>query len=474
MTFTTPTFLVFLAIVYALYWASDRRGQNAIILGSSLVFYGWWNWRFLIMLLLIAGIDYCVARRLMRTEKQRHRRGLLALSLVSNLGALGFFKYFNFFVDSFQKALAGLGIPTHPLALQIVLPIGISFYTFQALSYTIDVYRRQLPATNSVIEYFSFITFFPHMVAGPIQQARHLLVQFEEKRSFQWEQSTDGLRQMLWGFFKKMVVADNLAPLVSHAYGNVTAASGGELLWASYLFAFQIYCDFSGYTDIAIGCARIFGLHMTRNFAYPYFATNIKEFWRRWHISLSTWFREYLYIPLGGNRRGQRRTAMNAFIVFVVSGLWHGANWTFLVWGALHGVYFYVYSRWFEPRWEGRTTAAKMPKLDVRTVLSMLLTFHLVCIAWVFFRAENLRAALEVLGKITGALTSGQFSRPPLRAFVWVALLVAVEWTQRRYPHALTIGHLPLAVRWSVYYLVVMLILLYAHVGYTPFIYFQF
>jgi alginate O-acetyltransferase complex protein AlgI len=475
MTFTTPTFLVFLAVVFLLYWALPRRGQNGLILTASLVFYGWWDWRFLLMLLFIAGVDYAVARALMRTEAPAQRRALLGFSLASNLGALGFFKYAGFFVESLHHGLTALGMHPDPWTLRVILPVGISFYTFQALSYTIDVYRRQLPAVGSIVEYFSFITFFPHMVAGPIQQAKHFLVQFERERTFNWEQSADGLRQMLWGFFKKMVVADTLATFVATAYNNPAHTSGWNLLWATYLFAFQIYCDFSGYTDIAIGCARLFDLHMTRNFAYPYFAVNIKDFWRRWHISLSTWFREYLYIPLGGNRLGKRRAALNAFIVFVVSGFWHGANWTFLTWGALHGAYFYVHNRWLE-----RSTDAEPVKISgslipsARQVVGMVVTFHLVCLAWVFFRASSLPVALTIVSRIATAPLAGGFVRPPFQRFGWVALLLGVEWVQRAYPHGLAIAHWPRPARWAAYYAVVALILAFCYVGYTPFIYFQF
>ena len=275
------------------------------------------------------------------------------------------------------------------------------------------------------------------------------------------------------GFFKKMVIADNLGIYVTQAYGDVAQATGWELLWATYLFAFQIYCDFSGYTDIAIGCARLFSLHMTRNFAYPYFSTNIKDFWRRWHISLSTWFREYLYIPLGGNQLGPRRTALNAFIVFVVSGFWHGANWTFVIWGALHGLYFLLYTQWIEKRHTshggGRPIAARLGRLG-----AMLVTFHLVCLAWVFFRADDAPTAFAILGKIAGAPLTGSFERPTLKTLEWIGVLVAVEWIQRSQEHGLAIGQMPRRVRWALYYALVYIILGFCYLDYTPFIYFQF
>ena len=415
MLFTTPPFLIFLVTVFVLYWAvANQRWQNGVILIASLVFYGSWDWRYLLLLLLVAGTDFLVARRMTEVVSPARKRLLLGISLATNLGALGFFKYFNFFASNLHGLLSLAGIPAEPFILRVLLPVGISFYTFQALSYTIDVYRGRIYAVENAVEYFCFITFFPHMVAGPIQQATHLLVQFEQERRFDWDHAVDGLRQMLWGFFKKMVIADNLGLYVTRAYGDVADATGWQLLWATYLFAFQIYCDFSGYTDIAIGCARLFALHMTRNFAYPYFSTNIKDFWHRWHISLSTWFREYLYIPLGGNRLGPRRTALNAFIVFVVSGFWHGANWTFVIWGILHGLYFLIYTQWIEkPKvmdGGGRNIAALLGRLG-----ATLVTFHLVCLAWVFFRADSASTAFTILGKIARVPLDGGFERPALR-----------------------------------------------------------
>ena len=471
MSFTTPTFLVFLVLVYALYWQFGRKGQNLVILAASLVFYGWWDWRFLFLLLFISTIDFWVAEKLDRTptDDRKRRQRLLSTSLIANLGTLATFKYFNFFLLSTERLAGVLGFRTDTGTLRIILPIGISFYTFQALSYTIDVYRGRLRAVSSFIDYFCFISFFPHMVAGPIQTARHLLVQFEGERKFDWTTSVDGLRQMLWGFFKKMVVADNLAPLVNAAYGDPAATSGWNLLWATYYFAFQIYCDFSGYTDIAIGCARLFGLHMTRNFAYPYFATNIKDFWRRWHISLSSWFRDYVYVSLGGNRRGAARTSGNAFVVFVLSGFWHGANWTFLVWGALHGFYYYVHSRL-----TGAEPAAHAA-LGWRKALAMIGTFHMVLFAWVFFRAQNVTDAFTILQKIGLAgndLTA--FERPSIVCGFLMAVVLGVEWIQRDRLHGFDLGWLPPVWRYATYYAAVIAIAMQAKLQYTPFIYFQF
>ena len=474
MLFTTPLFLSFLVTVFALYWAvAHRRWQNGVLLLASLVFYGSWDWRYLLLLLLIAGTDFLVAYHMTETASPARKRLLLGVSLATNLGALGFFKYFNFFASNLHGLLSLAGISADPFTLRVLLPVGISFYTFQALSYTIDVYRGRLRAIDNPVEYFCFITFFPHMVAGPIQQATHLLVQFDKERHFDWDHAVDGLRQMLWGFFKKMVVADTLGLYVARAYDDVAHATGWQLLWATYFFAFQIYCDFSGYTDIAIGCARLFALHMTRNFAYPYFATNIQDFWRRWHISLSTWFRAYLYIPLGGNRLGARRTALNAFTVFVVSGFWHGANWTFVIWGILHGLYFLLYTQWIDK--PHARNGGDRPFADLLGRLGATLgTFHLVCLAWVFFRADSASTACAILGKMAQALLEGSFERPGLTPLLWIGVLVAVEWLQRSQEHGLALGPLPQPVRWAIYYALVGVIVVFCHLDYTPFIYFQF
>jgi len=425
------------------------------------------------MLMFIAGVDFLVALGLAAPVSPARRRMLLGLSITSNLVVLGFFKYFNFFAANLHQLLDLLGLHTDPVILRVVLPVGISFYTFQALSYTIDVYRGKMHVVHNYVDYHCFITFFPHMFSGPIQQATHFLVQFEQDRFFDLNRATDGLRQMLWGFFKKMVVSDNLGPLVAGAYSHADTASGWELLWATYYFAIQIYCDFSGYTDIAIGCARLFGLNLTRNFAYPYFAENIREFWRRWHIALTTWFREYLYFPLGGNRCGRARGMLNIFIVFVVSGLWHGANWTFVVWGSLFGFYYIAHSFWLGQRQDGgKEVVAGSDRLG--RLMRILLTFHAVLLAWVFFRAESVQQACLILERIGGALVSEPMVRPSIKMVILIALVLVPEWLQRHQEHALAIGGWPTGARWAAYYGLVGGILLGCHVGETPFIYFQF
>jgi D-alanyl-lipoteichoic acid acyltransferase DltB (MBOAT superfamily) len=473
VTFTTPTFLVFLVLVYLPYWRLGLRAQNLLLLAASLVFYGWWDWRFLGLLLGTATVDYLAALGMSRTRGPGARRALLLASLAANLGALGFFKYYGFFAASLRDLLSAVGWPVHPWELELVLPVGISFYTFQALSYTIDVYRGRLAAIEDPLPYFCYISFFPQLVAGPIERAQHLLPQFQGDRRFDLDASRDGLRRMLWGFFKKMVVADNLAPLVAEAYGAGSPASGWALAWATLAFAFQIYCDFSGYTDIAIGCARLFGFELMRNFDYPYFSRSIPEFWRRWHISLATWFRDYLYVPLGGSRVAPWRWRLNVLAVFGVSGFWHGANWTFVAWGLLHGLY-YVLARPRPGAPPGRAPATGLPGAWAGSA-RVALTFSQVTIAWVFFRADSLSHALDMLGRMAVAFATSA-PEPPLRTlpFLWVALLCAVEWLQQRRRHGFDLGHLALPLRWTAYYAVVAAILLFASVDYTPFIYFQF
>ena len=473
MTFTTATFVVFLAIVFSLYWSLDRKRQNLLLVTASLIFYGWWDWRFVFLMLLTAFIDFYAAIRIDRTQQPNVRRRWLVLSIISNLGILGFFKYANFFSSSVHSALQQVGWDVRLQTLDIILPVGISFYTFQALSYTIDVYRGQLTATRDPIQYLAFISFFPQLVAGPIERASHLLGQFARERQFDRAEAADGARQMLWGFFKKLVIADNLAIFVNATYSD-PSASGWQLLWATYGFAFQIYCDFSGYTDIAIGCGRLFNFRLMRNFAYPYFSTSIPEFWRRWHISLSTWFRDYVYVPLGGNRSGLNTRVRNVLIVFVLSGLWHGANWTFIVWGALHGVLYCIYLFIF--RVDGRERSLQTPPaLNMRNVLNMLLTFQLVCIAWVFFRSPDVQTAGSIIGRIAHALVTSKPELPSYgAAFIGVLFLVTVEWLGARHAHALEIAHWRRRYRYAVYYAVAIALVLFASLRYEPFIYFQF
>ena len=343
MLFNSLEFLLFLPTVFVLYWfvfKNQLRAQNILLLVASYVFYGWWDWRFLSLIIASTFLDYFVALALQKNDSSLKRKYLLGLSLLGNLGMLGFFKYYNFFVESWVEAWANLGITMEVSTLKIILPVGISFYTFQTLSYTIDVYRKEMQPTKNFIDFAAFVTFFPQLVAGPIERASHLLPQFYKKRLFSYDLAVSGIHLILWGLFKKVVIADSCAIYVNEIFGNYDKLDSLTLLLGSVYFAFQIYGDFSGYSDMAIGFARLFGFNLMLNFNYPYFSRDIAEFWRRWHISLSTWFRDYIYIPLGGSQVGLWFQVRNTFIIFLVSGFWHGANWTFLVWGFLNALYF--------------------------------------------------------------------------------------------------------------------------------------
>lgn len=395
MFFDTPVYILFLAIVVLVYWRFDRRRQNIFLLCASYFFYGWWDWRFLILILISTVVDFFSARYISRSDDKLHRRALLTLSLVLNFGFLGFFKYFNFFADSLAHALVIFGSPAHTTAfLKIILPPGISFYTFQAVAYIVDVYHRKLEPAESLVDYALFISLFPHLVAGPIQRPSHLLPQVQAPRRFDNEAFFDGLMLILSGLFRKCVIADNCAKLADAAFGGrMGEPTLGVVLIGAYAFAWQIYADFSGYSDIARGSAQLMGFHFMVNFRQPYLAVSLQDFWRRWHISLSTWLRDYLYIPLGGNRRGEVKTYRNLMATMLLGGLWHGASWTFVVWGGIHGVGLAV-----ERGLSGIREKVETAKSPARTWLSRIIIFHLVCLAWIFFRAQNLNAAVAMLG----------------------------------------------------------------------------
>jgi D-alanyl-lipoteichoic acid acyltransferase DltB (MBOAT superfamily) len=476
MLFNSVAFAVFLPVVYVLYWAlpgKHTRARNSLLLLASYFFYGFWDWRFLSLIFLSSLVDYWVGLGLAGEDRSpRARRALLVTSLVVNLGLLGTFKYFGFFVESFGELVSSFGLQPHLPSLRLVLPVGISFYTFQTLSYTIDVYRKEIPATRDALAFFTFVSFFPQLVAGPIERARDLLPQFLTTRHFDSEGSRDGLRRILWGLVKKVVVADNLAPFVEAAYSSPTA--GGVALWlATVFFAVQIYCDFSGYSDIAIGTARLFGFKLTRNFAYPYFSRDIAEFWRRWHMSLSSWFRDYVYIPLGGSRVSSARRVRNVLVTFTVSGLWHGASWNFVIWGFLHGLYYVpllLSGKQQRHRDEGVASRRLLPTSG--EVLRMVTTFVLVLLAWVFFRASTLGQALSILGRML--LMAPGDAALTFAPIALVLLVLGLEWIQRTREHGLEIALRPVWMRWSAYYSMLLLLLLLGSTGHVPFLYFQF
>ncbi len=488
MSFTTLTFILFLFIVFTIYWRlNSRRIQNIFLVVVSYIFYGWWDYRFCILLFGSSLIDYCIGLALDKTEKTLLRRYLLIISLVFNLSLLGFFKYWNFFIDSFSSSLAILGWSLDTITVDVILPVGISFYTFQTLSYTVDIYRRQLrPATN-LINYLCYVSFFPQLVAGPIERATYFLPQVLSNRSFKYSLATDGCRQILWGFFKKMAIADNLAPIVERAYSNPNAMSGPQLVFATFAFALQVYCDFSAYSDIAIGTAKLFGFDLMRNFAYPYFSQTMAEFWRRWHISLSTWLRDYVYIPLGGSRVTSIRSYFNVMITFFISGLWHGASWNFIVWGGIHGSLILV-----EKLWTGKQTLRVtdtpggeqlFPRPKV--LLRILTTFTFTCFAWIFFRAKNISDALLIVKKIIKDifdLSAYKSIKSILEASeldqkILLGLLVTfivIEWLQRRYPHALILEKKPVYIRWAIYTILIWITLFWGTWNTGQFVYFQF
>jgi alginate O-acetyltransferase complex protein AlgI len=474
--FNSFAFAVFLPIIFALYWslsAHRLRQQNALLLVASYVFYGWWDWRFLLLIVASSLVDFLVGMGLGREYSTAARKALLSLSIGTNLAILGFFKYFNFFVDSAADLLTQFGFHASPFTLQVILPVGISFYTFQTLSYSIDIYRRQLRPASDPVAFFAFVAFFPQLVAGPIERAKHLLPQFGTQRSFDPGKAADGARQILWGLFKKIVIADNLAPTVDTIFSNYSTLNSSTLALGVLYFAIQIYCDFSGYSDIAIGTARLFGFNLMRNFAFPYFSRDIGEFWRRWHISLSSWFRDYVYIPLGGSQATTRlRHIVNLMATFTISGLWHGASWTFVVWGLLNGLYYLPLVLMGATRNHMDTVAAGRLVPSLADVAKMLTTFCLTLFAWVFFRADSIPHAVGYLNRLLMGGWTGAPSYTAGLAFVCVILLI--EWLQRERLHGLQIDVMPRGVRWAVYYGLIAAVFFLGNTGHVPFIYFQF
>lgn len=476
MLFNSLEFAIFLPVVFALYWVTPprfRTSRNVILLLASYVFYGWWDWRFLSLILISSVVDYSVGMMMVRVATPVQRKFLLWASVLVNLGFLGIFKYYNFFIESFSQAFIFFGMPIDPSRLNIVLPVGISFYTFQTLSYTIDIYRGKMKPTHDPIGFFAFVAFFPQLVAGPIERASHLLPQFSTRKKFHYDQSVDGLRQILWGLFKKVVIADNCALVVNATFADPSAFSASTLALGAILFAFQIYGDFSGYSDIAIGTARLFGFDLKQNFAFPYFSRDIGEFWRRWHISLSSWFRDYLYIPLGGSRGSKLLSVRNTMIVFLVSGFWHGANWTFVIWGLLHGLFFLPLLLTNSNRRHLDPIEAVFP--SIWTLAKIVWTFIIVDIAWVFFRAESVGAAIQYLG---GLFSWSIFSMPEIFPFVLIlqiGLMLIVEWLNRTRAHGLSFEQIgvPISFRWAVYLGLAMMVLFFGGSSET-FIYFQF
>ncbi|MCZ6594195.1 MAG: MBOAT family protein [Bacteroidetes bacterium] len=482
MLFNSLEFAFFLPIVFLLYWFVTHRSlkqQNALLLLASYFFYGWWDWRFLSLIAFSSLVDYVVGLSLANAETKMKRKLLLSLSILVNIGFLGFFKYFNFFAESFAQAFTLLGEPLEISSLKIILPVGISFYTFQTLSYSIDIYRKKLTPTKDFVAFFAFVSFFPQLVAGPIERASNMLPQFLNKRDFQYHEAVNGCRQILWGLFKKIVIADNCAKFVNIIFEDPSAHSSSTLFLGVILFSFQIYGDFSGYSDIAIGVARLFGFKLMRNFAYPYFSRNIGEFWRRWHISLSTWFRDYLYIPIGGSRGSTLLQIRNIFIVFLVSGFWHGASWNFLCWGGLHALFFIPLVLMKRNRTFLHSVKTKWLFPSLKEGLLIVFTFSITSLAWVFFRAESVSESLHYF---QGMFSDSIFTVPDIlrdiKAIVLVLFifgLIFIEWIARDHQYGIEriTQKWSSPLRYGFYYGLTMVIFMFKGIP-QDFIYFQF
>lgn len=478
MLFNSFEFLFFLPVVFTLYWFVFKkfRIQNILILIASYVFYGWWDWRFLGLIFLSTIVDYTLGLQIKKTNKKQKRKYLLILSLIFNLGLLGFFKYYNFFIDNWINAWSLLGVNMHKSTLQIILPVGISFYTFQTLSYTIDVYRNKLNPTKNFIAFASFVSFFPQLVAGPIERATNLLPQFYKKRTFSYNLAVSGMKLIFWGLFKKIVIADNCAIYVNEIFDNYQGQSSLTLILGAIYFAFQIYGDFSGYSDIAIGTSRLFGFNLMRNFNYPYFSRDIAEFWRRWHISLSTWFRDYVYIPLGGSKGAKWLQIRNVFVIFLVSGFWHGANWTFVAWGGLNALFFLPLLLTNKNRNNTNTVAENRRLPSLKEMCQIGVTFCLTTFAWIFFRAENVSVAFSFIANIFNNHNLfkldylGGIERYSFEIIFLIPILYFFEWNNRN-------RETPFDGKYKIINEIIVLIFLLVFGQFTnhsSFIYFQF
>lgn len=480
MLFNSFEFAFFLPTVFVIYWflaGNNTRNQNIVLAITSYFFYGFWDYRFLFLMFFSTSLDYFIGKRIYNSNNKAARKRLLIFSLVVNLTLLGVFKYYNFFIESFVDAFNFFGYGFSPKSLNLILPVGISFYTFQTLSYTIDVYKNKIKPVGRFIDFVSFVSFFPQLVAGPIERASNLMPQFEKRRFFNQTLAVDGLRQALWGLFKKLVIADNCAPFVNDIFDNHTDMEPMVLVLGAILFAFQIYGDFSGYSDIAIGISKLFGINLMQNFSFPYFSRDIAEFWRRWHISLSSWFRDYLYIPIGGSKGNNTVKIRNVLIIFLISGLWHGANWTFVLWGALNAIYFIPYMLLNLNRKNTSTIAQDSFLPNLGELFQMLFTFSIVCIAWVFFRANSVSHAIEYLKGIfiPHPYIDYTFNQTFITTFLFIGFLLSVEWFNKSESHGLSKlnQNFSRPFRWIVY---LTLIFVTANFGGSQqnFIYFQF
>ena len=478
MLFNSVNFAIFLPIVFLLYWFVANKKlkyQNLLLLISSYFFYACWDWRFLFLLIFSTGLDYYTGIKMYDSKNNNSKKFWFWLSIAINLSFLAVFKYYNFFAISFADALSNIGLKVSPWTLNIILPVGISFYTFHGLSYVIDIYKNRINAEKNFIDYSVFVSFFPLLVAGPIERATHLLPQIQKKRTFNYDIAVDGLRQILWGLFKKVVIADQCAQYANIIFNNSSDYNGSTLLLGAFLFTFQIYGDFSGYSDIALGTARLFGINLLRNFAFPYFSRDIAEFWRRWHISLSTWFRDYLYIPLGGSKGGTLIKVRNTFIIFFVSGFWHGANWTFIFWGILNAL-FIMPSIIFNTNRNNLNSVAQGKNLpNINEFFSIVITFSLTVLTWIFFRAKSLTHATSYLGSI---FSKSLFTLPqikPINLLLILLVFIVIEWFGRECNYAIEkFGfRWPKLIRRIFYYAIIIMIISFSGKE-QDFIYFQF
>lgn len=478
MLFNSLDFALFFPLIFLIYWGvlkNSTKKQNWLLLLASYFFYGSWDWRFLFLIFLSSALDYFIGIKINNTNIQAKRKAYLGVSLFFNLGSLVYFKYANFFIDSFNFTLFGNALNQN--TLKIILPAGISFYTFQTLSYSLDIYNKKIKPTLSVLNFFTFVCFFPQLVAGPIERASNLLPQFKKQKTFSRERSIEGLRQILWGLIKKIVIADSCAPIVNEIFLHHTELSGVTLFVGAILFSFQIYGDFSGYSDIAIGSARMLGFDLMKNFSYPYFSKNIAEFWKKWHISLSSWFKDYLYIPLGGSRNGIIKTIRNILIIFLISGLWHGANFTFIMWGAIHGVLFIPISLFFAKNNE-------IINKKIFTLFRIFITFTIVTLTWIYFRADTITIANNYLTKIiftsfskTSVVEAFNYFywKNHLTTFILLIFFITIEWLQKELDHPFQFKpeQFSKPVKYMFYYVSIAAIAYYSGSN-QDFIYFQF
>lgn len=477
MFFNSLAFAVFLPIVFFCYWflaRGSKKAQNAVLIIASYYFYACWDWRFLFLLVFSTFLDYFTGLRIGQASHPKQRKFWFWLSIAVNLGFLGIFKYYNFFAESMAALFTQLGFKASPILLRLILPVGISFYTFHGLSYVIDIYHKKIKPERNFVDYSLFVSYFPLLVAGPIERATHLLPQVKVRRKFNFAKAREGIHQIIWGLVKKVVIADTCALYANSVFDHYESMNSLSLILGSVYFAFQIYGDFSGYSDIALGTSKLFGIDLLRNFNYPYFSRDMAEFWRRWHISLSSWFRDYLYIPLGGSKAGMAMAVRNTFIIFIVSGFWHGANWTFILWGLINAVYFLPLLLLKRNRNNLETISLSWDWASVRMFLGMIMTFSMACLAWIFFRAKSLTDAFGYLARM---FTDGHFSvqyftieRYNYEILFLLGIFIAVEWNARFKTE-------PISGKYSLLRIglcVLSLIALGVYSDYKAFIYFQF